>query len=94
MFGLGDEVGRQKRWVSASIGYDQNLTRPGNGIDGDFSEYHPFGRSDINVSRADNLIHFGNGLCAIGHGPDSLGSSDLEYGIDPRDVRCGQDSRV
>ena len=49
------------------------------GIDGHLAVHRLFRQGDVEVSGATDHVHLGNALAAVGHGGDSLGTSEAEH---------------
>ena len=67
--------------IVAAIGDHQDFRRAGDGVDADLAEDFALGGGDIGIAGADNLVHRGDGLGAIGQGGDGLGPADaVDFG--------------
>ena len=88
MFGLGKQVHRDPVGIGAAVADDGKFGGPGYHVDADLAEHQLFRDGYIDIARAGNLVDFGNGRGAIGHGADRLGAAD---GIEP--IHAGQRRR-
>ena len=57
MLSLSAQIGNHKFRVAKPVSNNHQLRGPGNHVDIDHAENLPFGLADIDISRADNLIH-------------------------------------
>ena len=67
--------------IGRIVGQEQNFARPGDGVDVHFAEHHALGRGDKDISRADDLVDFGNRLRAESQRGDGLGAADAKDSI-------------
>jgi hypothetical protein len=87
VFRLGKHIRGDINRIGGTVNDEQNLTRAGDGIDIDLAKHHTLRRRDENISRADNLIDFWNGLRAISQRRHRLRSADAKNFIHAGNVR-------
>ena len=90
MFGLGEQISGNHRWVCALIGDHQNLARTRKGIDADASINGLFRKGYVEIPRAADDINLRDTVCSEGHGGDRLGSTDAHHPTDAGEVRRSQ----
>ena len=67
----------------------QNFARSRQGIDGHLAVHRLFRQGHVKVAGATNHIHLGHAFAAVGHGGDSLGTSEAEHRFHASEVgRC------
>ncbi len=97
MLGLADEVGRDEGRIGRGIGEDDDLGRPGHGVDAHVRAYERLRRGDVGVAGAgdevDRFEHLGV-VEAVGQRPDRLRSAHRPHLVDAEHVGGGEDHRV
>ena len=71
-----------------------SLARPGDGVDGDGAEHLLFCLGDIGVAGADDLVHAGDALRAVGERGDCLRAADLIDAVHARELCRGEDGGI
>ena len=77
MLRLRQEVCGYVSRIGVSVGEDDDLAGPGNGVDSDLTENQLLGGGNVNVARPYDLVDPRNGLGAKRQGGNGLGPSDL-----------------
>ena len=78
VLGLTQQVGGHPGGVTAAVGQHQDLAGAGDHVDAHLAEDLPLGGGDIDVARADDLIHGRDGLGAVGQRSHGLCAACLE----------------
>ena len=94
MLGLAQQVGSHPGGVALAVGQHQNLAGPGDHVDAHLAVDLPLGGGHIDVAGADDLIHSGDALGAVGESRHSLGAAGLEDLGHPRGGGGGQNHRA
>ena len=90
MFGLAEQIRRHPAGIAAAVGEDQNLTGAGNHVDVHPAEDLALGSRDKDAAGADDFVHLGNRLRAVGQGCHRLGTAHAEDPGGPGDIGRGQ----
>ena len=80
MFGLGQHVCGRPRGIDGAVGHDHDFGGTGDHVDGDAAVDEAFGRRDVGVAGADDLLDGRDGLRAVGERGDGRGSAHLVDG--------------
>ena len=94
MFGLAQHVGGHPGWVAASVRQHQNFRRSCDHINAHLAEHLALGSGHINVAGADDFIHGGYALGAVGHGGHRLCAAAFEDAVNARNDRRRQNVGV
>ena len=78
MLGLAQKVGGHPRGVAAAVRQNKNFRRSCDHINADLAENLALGGGNIDVAGADDLVHGGNTLGAVGKGCHGLCAARLE----------------
>ena len=84
VLGLAEQVGGDDAGVALAVGDDQDLAGTGHHVDGHLAEDLPLGLGHEGVAGADDLVHAGDALGAVGQGGYGLGPAHAEDAVDAR----------
>ena len=94
MFGLAEQIHRHPFSGSAAIGQHQNLARAGNHVDAHGAEHAALGAGHIGIAGAGDLVHLGDGGCAIGQCGHGLRAADGKGTRNTRHISRCQHQRI
>ena len=94
MLGLAQQVGGYPCGVAAAVCQHQNLGRAGNHINANLAENLALCRCNVDISGADNLVHGGHALGAVGKGGHGLCAAGFENQVNARNDSRGQNGGV
>ena len=94
VLGLAQQVGGDPGGAAGAVGQNQDFRRAGDHIDADFTKHLALGGGHVNVAGADDLIHSGHALGAVGQGGHGLGTAGLKDAVDAGNHRRRQDTGV
>ena len=87
MFRLRKQVGGNGRGVRGLVRDDEDLARSRHHVDADGAEHGFFGKGDVDVAGARDLVHLGDALRAVGERGYGARSAREEDAIHTRDLR-------
>ena len=91
---LTEQVRRHMNGIAFPVGDHQDLAGPGDHVDGHHAEDLLLGLRHKGVAGADDLIHLGDALRAVGQSRDGLRAAYLEYLIHTGNAGSCQDGGV
>ena len=94
MFGLTQQVGGDPCRIASAVCQNQNFAGACDHVDTDFAEDFPLGRGNVDVARADDLIHGRDAFGAVGQSRDSLCAAGLENFRHACGGRGGENNRI
>ena len=94
VFGLAEQVGRDPGGVAAAVGQYQNFRRSCDHINADFAKHLALGGGNVDIAGADDLVHGGYALGAVGQRGHGLRAARLKDAVDACNDRRRQDPGV
>ena len=94
MLGLTQQVGGHPGGVTAAVGQNQDLAGACYHVDAHLAKDLPLGSGDIDIARADDLIHRRDALGAVGQRGHGLCAAGLEDPGHACGGRGGEDDRI
>ena len=94
MLGLTQQVGGHPGGVTAAVGQNQDLAGACYHVDAHLAKDLPLGSGDIDIARADDLVHRRDALGAVGQRGHGLCAAGLEDPGHACGGRSGEDDRI
>ena len=94
MLGLAEQVGGDPCGVAGAVCQHENFRRACNHINADLAEHLPLCRGHVDIAGADDLIHGGDALGAVGKGCHGLCAARFKNQINARNDGGGQNRGV
>ena len=94
MLGLAEQVGGDPRRVAGAVCQHENFRRACDHINADLTEHLPLCRGHVDIAGADDLIHGGDALGAVGEGCHGLCAARFKNQINARNDGGGQNRGV